>query len=90
MNQGCKGFLIGRCAGGIVRKELKGALVRWEGILPDDIYVIPLRIDDRPIPELLKDLHIIDWEDGKGKDKLLEAIRDGMERQRIRQWPCRY
>ena len=38
--------------------------------------------DDCPIPELLKDFRVIDWEDGVGKDKLLEAIQVGLERRR--------
>jgi hypothetical protein len=67
---------------GAIQKELKKALDKWEGMLLDDIYIIPLRIDDCPIPELLKDLHVIDWEDGKGKNKLLEAIQVGLERRR--------
>ena len=66
----------------VIQKELKKALDKWEGMLPDDICIIPLRIDDCPIPELLKDLHIIDWEDGAGKDKLLEAIQVGLARRR--------
>jgi hypothetical protein len=65
---------------GVIQKELKKALDKWEGMLPDDIYIIPVRLDDCPIPELLKDFHVIDWEDGKGKDKLLEAIQVGLER----------
>jgi hypothetical protein len=67
---------------GVIQKELKKALDKWEGMLPDDIYIVPLRIDDCPIPELLEDLHVIDWDDGKGKDKLLEAIQVGLERRR--------
>jgi hypothetical protein len=68
---------------GILQKELKKALDKWEGMLPDDIYIIPLRVDDCPIPELLKDLHVIDWDDGMGQDKLLEAIQVGLERRRV-------
>jgi hypothetical protein len=67
---------------GIIQKELKKALDKWEGMLPDDIYIIPLRIDNCPIPELLKDLQVIDWDEGNGADKLLEAIQIGLERRR--------
>ena len=63
---------------GVIQKELKKALDKWDGMLPDDIYIIPLRIDDCPMPELLKDFQVIDWNDGKGKKKLLEAISIGI------------
>ncbi|MBK7319896.1 toll/interleukin-1 receptor domain-containing protein [Candidatus Villigracilis affinis] len=69
---------------GVVQKELKKAMDKWEGMLPDDIYILPLRIDDCPIPELLKDLHVIDWDNGKGEKKLLDAIRVGLARRKAR------
>jgi DNA-binding response OmpR family regulator len=69
---------------GVIQKELKKAMDKWEGMLPDDIYILPLRIDDCPIPELLKDLHVIDWDTGKGRKKLLEAIRVGLARRKAR------
>jgi hypothetical protein len=65
---------------GVIQKELKKALDKWDGMLPDDIFIIPIRIDDCPIPDLLKHIHVLDWEDGKGKNKLLEAIRVGLAR----------
>jgi CheY-like chemotaxis protein len=65
---------------GVIVQEVKRALDKWNGMLPSDIYVIPLRIDDCPIPELVKKLHVIDWKEGKGTDKLLRAIRAGLKR----------
>ncbi len=67
---------------GVIQKELKKALDRWMGMLPDDIYIIPIRIDDCPIPELLKHLQVMDWDEGKGESKLLEAIRVGLARRK--------
>jgi hypothetical protein len=51
-------------------------------MLPDDIYIIPIRIDDCPIPELLKHIQVLDWGGGKGEKKLLEAVRVGMARRK--------
>lgn len=65
---------------GVIQKELKKALDKWDGMLPDDIFIIPIRIDDCPIPEVLKHIQVLDWNNGKGKNKLLEAIRVGMSR----------
>lgn len=67
---------------GVIQKELKKALDKWDGMLPDDIYIVPLRIDDCPIPDLLKDLQVINWDNGKGRKKLLEAISIGMARRK--------
>jgi Response regulator containing a CheY-like receiver domain and an HTH DNA-binding domain len=67
---------------GVIQKELKKALDKWEGMLPDDIYIIPIRIDDCPIPDLLKHIQVLDWDNGKGESKLLEAIRVGLARRK--------
>lgn len=65
---------------GMIVKEVQKALDRWNGMLPSDIYVIPLRLDNCPIPELLQRLQVIDWETGKGKNKLLHAIDVALKR----------
>jgi CRP-like cAMP-binding protein len=67
---------------GAIQKELKKALDKWEGMLPDDIYIIPIRIDDCPIPDLLKHIQVLNWEGGNGENKLLEAIRVGLARRK--------
>lgn len=67
---------------GIIQKELKKALDKWDGMLPDDIYIIPIRIDDCPIPELLKHIQILEWNNGNGEKKLLEAIKVGLRRRK--------
>lgn len=67
---------------GVIQKELKKALDKWEGMLPEDIYIIPLRIDDCLIPELLKDFQVINWNNGTGINKLLKAVRTGLARRR--------
>jgi len=67
---------------GVIQKELKKALDKWEGMLPDDIYIIPVRLDDCPIPDLLKHIQVLNWDGGKGENKLLEAIRVGLARRK--------
>ena len=67
---------------GVIQKELKKALDKWEGMLPDDIYIIPIRIDDCPIPDLLRHIQVLDWDNGKGESKLLEAIGVGLARRK--------
>jgi chaperone required for assembly of F1-ATPase len=67
---------------GVIQKELKKALDKWDGMLPDDIYIIPVRIDDCPIPDLLKHIQVLEWDNGKGESKLLEAIRVGLARRK--------
>jgi hypothetical protein len=67
---------------GVIQKELRKALDKWEGMLPDDIYIIPVRIDDCPIPDLLKHIQVLDWNNGKGENKLLEAVRVGLAKRK--------
>lgn len=67
---------------GVLQKELKSALDKWDEMLPDDIYLIPIRLDNCSIPDRLKSFHVLDWENGKGKGKLLEAIRVGLQRRK--------
>jgi endonuclease YncB( thermonuclease family) len=49
-----------------------------EEFLPGDVFIIPLRLDDCEIPERLKHLQVLDWEDGGGLEKLLAAIKIGL------------
>jgi two-component system, OmpR family, alkaline phosphatase synthesis response regulator PhoP len=65
---------------GMIIVEIKKALEKWRGMKPSDIYVIPVRLDDCPIPELIQDIQVIDWIAGKGKAKLFKAIDVAMKR----------
>lgn len=65
---------------GMIIKEIQRALEKWRGMLPDDIYIIPIRLDDCLIPELVQHLQVLDWEAGKGKNKLFQAIEVAMKR----------
>lgn len=64
---------------GMIVKEVKRALEKWNGMLPGDIHVIPIRLDDCPIPELVQHIQVADWEDGNGLNKVLKAIKTGMK-----------
>ena len=65
---------------GMILKEVRRALDKWNEMLPDDIYMIPLRLDDCPIPELVQNLQVIDWADGKGEASLLHVIDVALKR----------
>ncbi len=65
---------------GTIIKEVQRALDKWRGMLPNDIYVIPIRLDDCPIPELIQHIQVLDWEEGRGKSKLFKAIDVAMKR----------
>jgi hypothetical protein len=57
---------------GYVQKELKTALAVLEEFPPDDIFVIPVRIDEcKPVDEQLEGLHWVD---------LFPSYNDGLER----------
>jgi hypothetical protein len=56
---------------GMIIKEIQRALEKWRGMLPDDIYIIPIRLDDCPIPELVQHLQVLDWEAGKKKKQVV-------------------
>ena len=65
---------------GVIRKEIKIALDICREMLPSDIYMIPLRLENCEVPE---DLSHIQWTDYYAQDgwtKLLKALRAGMER----------
>jgi hypothetical protein len=63
---------------GVIQKEILRAIDKMEEFLPGDVFIIPLRLDDCEIPERLKHLQVLDWEDGGGLEKLLAAIKIGL------------
>lgn len=68
---------------GVIMKELKKALDKWNGMLPSDIFMIPIRIDDCPLPALLEHLQVVEWNEGKGFNKLVEAIDYGLQQRPV-------
>lgn len=59
---------------GYVQKELKEAISILDQIPEGQIYIIPIRLDDTPVPETLADKHWLDWTAQNAKDQLLKAI----------------
>jgi hypothetical protein len=64
----------------MIIEEMQQALDKWRGMLLGVIYVIPICLDDCRIPKLIKHIQALDWEAGKGKDKLISAIDVAMKR----------
>ncbi len=66
---------------GYLQKEIRIALDLWEEKLHDDIYIMPIRLEECEIPELLKKFHCIDFlnsvevnEKSKNYKNLLQSI----------------
>lgn len=73
---------------GFVQRELNQALDIWRGMLLNDIYLVPVRLDNCQVPEDLKEnfQHIDLFKDGSwnedGWNRLLNAIRIGLVRRK--------
>jgi hypothetical protein len=67
---------------GVLQKEIRMALDSWNKMLSDDIYLIPVRLTDCPIPQDLASFQWVDLFDGTGWEKLLSAIRIGLKRRK--------
>jgi DNA-binding response OmpR family regulator len=59
---------------GYVQKELKEAISVLDQVPEGQIYIIPIRLDNTPVPESLADKHWLDWHAPNAKDQLLKAI----------------
>jgi outer membrane protein assembly factor BamB len=65
---------------GLLQREIRGALDIWQEKLEDDIYLIPVRLEDCPVPESLCDFQWVDLFEEQGWTRLVRAIQVGMER----------
>lgn len=65
---------------GFLQKEIKYALDIWQEKLEDDIYLIPVRLEDCEVPEDLHKFHWVDLFENDGWERLVKAIKAGMER----------
>jgi hypothetical protein len=65
---------------GFVQKELKEALEIWKEKLEDDIYLIPVRLEECTVPTTLSDLQYVDAFAPGGRERLAAAIRVGISR----------
>lgn len=64
---------------GYVQKEFKLALEVLDEIPDGQIFVIPVRLDECEIPERFQLLHCCDLFDAGGPDKVVRAIRAGLQ-----------
>lgn len=59
---------------GFIQREIRIALDKFEEFLPDDIYIVPIRIDNCDFPKRLSHLQTLDWNNGIGLGKLMATI----------------
>lgn len=68
---------------GQLQKELKQALEIWKEKLDDDIYIIPVRLEECEVPFAIRQLQYVDLFRDKGFDRLLAAVERGLSRLRV-------
>ena len=64
----------------MLQKEIRVALEMSERLLPDDIYVIPVRLEKCDVPEPLNRFQWVDYFSEDGWNKLVDGIRAGLRR----------
>jgi len=64
---------------GFLQKELREALEKWKEKLEDDIYLIPIRLEDCEVPESLREFEWVNLYETDGWILLLKAIYKGTE-----------
>ena len=65
---------------GWVQREMKQALDLWQEQLEDDIYLIPVRLEDCEAPESLREFQWVNLFEADGWAQLEKAIQVGVER----------
>lgn len=65
---------------GVIQKEIKYALKLQQEMLDNDIYLIPVRLDRCDLPDHLADYQAVDWFEADGPEKLVKALREGLQR----------
>ncbi len=59
---------------GFIQREINTALDLWEERLQDDIYFIPLRLEECDIPARVDEFQCVNWFEADGWDRLLKAL----------------
>lgn len=67
---------------GILQAEINLAHKKVSQFLPDDIFIIPLRLENIAIPEQFVKYQVIDWFGNQGPSNLLASIAAGLKRRR--------
>ena len=65
---------------GFIQRESKQALDLWKERLDDDIYIIPVRLEECDVPESLANFQWVDLYKDGGWERLLKAIGVAVER----------
>ncbi len=65
---------------GFLQREINAALDLWEERMTDDIYFIPLRLEECEIPERVDEFQCVDWFEDGGWERLMKALRVQVER----------
>lgn len=65
---------------GTLQREIREALDIWQEKLEDDIYCIPVRLDECQPPDSLRQFQWIDLFREDGWPRLLQALQEGMRR----------
>lgn len=65
---------------GYLQREILGALDKWREKLPDDIYLLPVRLEECQRPERLSRFQTIDLFQDDGWNRLFEALQVGVSR----------
>lgn len=68
---------------GFVQREFKVALDTLNEIPDDQIFIIPVRLDNCDIPEKFKTIHCIDLFEEGSYEKIIKAIKTEIERESI-------
>jgi hypothetical protein len=65
---------------GILQTEIQRAIEKWKEKLPDDIYLVPLRLEPCELPDRLSPFQAIDFFLSDGRDRLRQALDLGIAR----------
>ncbi|MBI1766716.1 MAG: toll/interleukin-1 receptor domain-containing protein [Acidobacteria bacterium] len=69
---------------GFLRREIRKALYFAKEKLDTDIYLIPVRFEECEVEESLRKYQWVDLFSVDGWDRLLKAIREGIERRQLK------
>ena len=70
---------------GYIQREIKLALDKLNEKLIDDIYIVPVLLDDAEVPDQLKGIQYISANDPKCQEQILDALQHQLERLGIKQ-----
>jgi len=65
---------------GVVQEEIRFALESWRKKLESDIYLIPIKLEDCPVPAALAKFNWVELDHPEGFERLTMALKAGLER----------